>query len=52
MPRAWKELVVTDVIYKVIAFVVLIPLASFLFPLFLAMSGRSILGVERRAFGG
>jgi glycerophosphoryl diester phosphodiesterase len=43
MQRAWKELAVTDVIYKVIAFVVLIPLASFLFPLFLALSGRSVL---------
>jgi len=41
--RSWKELFVADLIYKVIAFVILAPLAGFLFRLLLAASGRSVL---------
>jgi len=42
----WKQLVVTDIIYKVVAFVVLTPLIGMLFQWFVAMSGRSVLADE------
>ncbi len=39
----WKPLVATDLVFKVVAFVLLTPLVSLLFRLFLAISGRTIL---------
>ena len=39
----WKELVLADLVYKVIAFVLLAPLIGITFRLFVAASGRSVL---------
>lgn len=41
-PR-WKQLAVTDVFYKVIAFVALTPLVSLLLRMFISLSGKSVL---------
>ncbi len=41
--RCWKRLFLTDVMYKVIAFVLLTPLVSILFSLALALSGNTVL---------
>jgi len=40
---SWKQLAITDIVYKLIAFVVLTPLVGILFRVFLAISGRSVL---------
>jgi glycerophosphoryl diester phosphodiesterase len=40
---SWKQLVMTDVIYKIIAFVLLTPLVGMLFHIFLAVSGNTVL---------
>ena len=39
----WKELVLTDIAYKMIAFIVLTPLVGVLFRVLVAASGRSVL---------
>jgi len=41
--RSWKELVLTDVAYKIIAFIVLAPLVGILFRVLVAFSGKSVL---------
>ncbi len=41
-----KQLIVTDIVFKAIAFVVLTPLVGVLFQWFIAMSGRSVLADE------
>jgi glycerophosphoryl diester phosphodiesterase len=41
--RSWKELALTDIAYKVIAFIVLTPLVGILFRVLVAVSGRSVL---------
>lgn len=40
---SWKALALTDIVYKVVGFVVLAPLVAVLFRVFLAFSGRSVL---------
>ena len=40
---AWKDLVLADIAYKILAFVVLTPLVGILFRAALAVSGRSVL---------
>lgn len=40
---AWQELVLTDIVYKVIALMVLTPLVGILFRVLIAASGRSVL---------
>ena len=40
---AWKQLVVTDIVYKVLAFVLLLPLVGILFRCLVALSGKSLL---------
>ena len=40
---SWKALVLTDITYKIIAFVLLTPLVGVLFRVLVALSGRSIL---------
>ncbi len=40
---SWKALVATDVLFKVLAFVLLTPLVGLLFQVFVAASGRTIL---------
>jgi glycerophosphoryl diester phosphodiesterase len=40
---SWKSLVVTDLLFKAVAFVVLTPLVGLLFRIFLTVSGRTIL---------
>lgn len=39
----WKQLLLTDLIYKLVAFLVLTPLAAAMFRLLVATSGRSVL---------
>src|SRR5262245_20918538 len=39
----WKSLLLTDIVFKIIAFVVLIPLVGLLFRMFVVLSGRNIL---------
>lgn len=39
----WKHLVLTDILFKIIAFVLLTPLVGLLFRLFVAISGRTVL---------
>ena len=41
--RSWKDLAMTDIAYKVIAFIVLVPSVGVLFRVVLATSGRSVL---------
>ncbi len=41
--RCWKQLFVTDVVYKVIAFVVLTPLLAILFRVLVSLSGSAVL---------
>jgi glycerophosphoryl diester phosphodiesterase len=41
--RCWKKLFLTDVFYKVIAFVLLTPLVAVLFRVFISMSGNTVL---------
>ena len=41
-----KQLVVTDIVFKAVAFVVLTPLVGMLFQWFISMSGRSVLADE------
>ena len=41
--RSWKDLVLTDIAYKIIAFVLLTPLVGILFRVLVAVSGRSVL---------
>jgi len=41
--RSWRELVLTDIAYKVIAFIVLTPIVGILFRAFLARSGKTII---------
>lgn len=41
--RSWRSLVAADVLFKVLAYVLLTPLVGLLFRLFLAASGRTIL---------
>jgi glycerophosphoryl diester phosphodiesterase len=41
--RSWRELALTDIAYKIIAFIVLTPLVGILFRILLAMSGKSVL---------
>lgn len=41
--RSWKMLVLTDLVYKVITFIVLTPLVGILFRSMLALSGKSVL---------
>lgn len=43
MAACWKALVVTDLLFKVTAFVLLTPLISLTFRVFLAVSGRRVL---------
>ena len=43
LQSCWKKLVLADVLFKVIAFVLLTPLVSLLFRLFLSLSGRTVL---------
>jgi glycerophosphoryl diester phosphodiesterase len=40
---SWKELALTDIAYKIVAFVVLTPLVGILFRVLIAVSGRSVL---------
>jgi len=40
---SWKALVLTDIAFKVIAFIVLTPLAGILFRVLIALSGRAVL---------
>ncbi|GAB5405868.1 MAG: glycerophosphodiester phosphodiesterase [Aureliella sp.] len=40
--RCWRKLLVADLLFKVIAFVILTPLVSVLFRLFIAASGRDV----------
>ncbi len=40
---AWKSLIATDVLFKMVAFILLTPLVGLLFRVFLAASGRTIL---------
>ena len=50
--RSWKELALTDIAYKIIAFVVLTPLVAILFRVLIAVSGKSALArsvLEQRA---
>ena len=42
----WQALVLTDLVYKLIAFAVLTPCVGLLFRLFLSLSGRDILADE------
>ena len=44
--RSWKELALTDIAYKIIAFMVLTPLIGIPFRIILSLSGRSILADE------
>jgi glycerophosphoryl diester phosphodiesterase len=41
--RSWKELALTDIAYKIIAFIVLTPLVGILFRVLVAVSGKSVL---------
>jgi len=41
--RSWKELALTDIAYKIIAFIALAPLVGILFRILLSMSGKSVL---------
>ncbi len=43
---AWKDLCVTDILYKVIAFVLLTPLVGLLYRVLLGLSGRTVLADE------
>jgi len=43
LPRVWRPLIVTDLLFKAFAFVVLTPAVSLLFRLFLVASGRTVL---------
>jgi glycerophosphoryl diester phosphodiesterase len=40
---SWRTLLLTDLAYKIVAFLLLTPIVSFLFQAFVAISGRSIL---------
>ena len=44
--RCWKDLVLTDIAYKVLAFVILTPVASLLFRVLVALSGRTVVADE------
>ena len=44
--KCWKELILTDIVYKVVAFVVLTPLVGFLFRFLIGISGRQVLADE------
>jgi hypothetical protein len=39
----WKALALTDILFKIVAFVLLTPLVGLLFRLFVAISGRTVL---------
>ena len=41
-PSAWMSLVLTNIIFKVIAFIVLTPLVGILFRTLIAISGRAV----------
>jgi len=41
--RAWSQLIITDLIYKVIAFALLTPLVGFSLRLFISTSGKAVL---------
>lgn len=43
LKRLWRPLVVTDLLFKALAFVLLTPVVGFLFRLFLSLSGRTVL---------
>ncbi|KAA5539335.1 glycerophosphodiester phosphodiesterase [Roseiconus nitratireducens] len=43
LASCWRQLVVVDLLFKTVAVVVLTPLVSLLFRLFLALSGRTVL---------
>ena len=42
----WRTLVLTDIVYKIIAFVLIAPLIGFVFRMLVAFSGREILADE------
>ncbi len=42
----WKDLVLTDIAYKIVAFVLLTPLVGILFRVLIAFSGKSVLADE------
>lgn len=44
--RAWLQLLITDVAYKIVAFTVLLPLAGLTLQVFLALSGNSVVADE------
>ncbi len=41
--RSWRQLVLADIVYKLIAFITLAPLAGLLFRLLVALSGRQVI---------
>ncbi len=41
--RGWKQLALTDIVYKIVAFVLLTPLVGILFRLLLAFAGNTVL---------
>ncbi|MFG0333240.1 MAG: hypothetical protein ACF8TS_07765, partial [Maioricimonas sp. JB049] len=43
LTACWRELVLTDILFKIVAFSLLTPLVSLMFRGFLALSGRTIL---------
>lgn len=44
--RCWKDLALTDVTYKLLAFVVLTPIVGLLFRVLIALSGRTVVADE------
>ena len=44
--RTWPQLLITDIVYKLLAFLILTPLAAVMLRTFLSLSGTSVLADE------